>query len=185
MFSNNSKMKSTIFWDITSCSPLNVNRQFRGTYRLHLQPAFTLVSCSAFSFTLKMEVICSSETSIDTQRTTGRYIPEGGTLHNHHCENPPNPTTARWIQTRCWCLKGQSRDLKESLNVIIDERYGLQRDRVDSVGLKARMKSLLLKGSLIIVPGSGWQIRHSEKHSWSSEHKCWSGTEPPTSSGRP
>jgi hypothetical protein len=39
------------------------------------------------SSTLKMEAICSSETSVDTQRTTRRYIPEDGTLHNHHCEN--------------------------------------------------------------------------------------------------
>jgi hypothetical protein len=30
-------MKSTIFWDITPCSPLKVNRRFGGTYRLHLQ----------------------------------------------------------------------------------------------------------------------------------------------------
>jgi hypothetical protein len=29
-------MKSTIFWDITPCSPLSVNRRFGGTYRLHL-----------------------------------------------------------------------------------------------------------------------------------------------------
>jgi hypothetical protein len=28
-------MKSTVFWDITPCSPLNVNRRFGGTYRLH------------------------------------------------------------------------------------------------------------------------------------------------------
>jgi hypothetical protein len=34
-----------------------------------------------------MEAICSSETSVDTQRTTRRYIPEDGTLHNHRCEN--------------------------------------------------------------------------------------------------
>jgi hypothetical protein len=34
-----------------------------------------------------MEVICSSETSLDFQRTTLRYIPEDGTLHNHRCEN--------------------------------------------------------------------------------------------------
>jgi hypothetical protein len=27
-----------------------------------------------------MEAICSSETSLDTQRTTGRYIPEYGTF---------------------------------------------------------------------------------------------------------
>jgi hypothetical protein len=30
-------LKSTIFWDITPCSPLSVNRRFGGTYRLHLQ----------------------------------------------------------------------------------------------------------------------------------------------------
>jgi hypothetical protein len=30
-------MKSTIFWDITLCSPLKVNRRFGGIYRLHLQ----------------------------------------------------------------------------------------------------------------------------------------------------
>jgi hypothetical protein len=30
-------VKSSIFWDITPCSPLKDNRRFRGTYRLHLQ----------------------------------------------------------------------------------------------------------------------------------------------------
>jgi hypothetical protein len=30
-------IQNTIFWDITSCSPLSVNRRFGGTYRLHLQ----------------------------------------------------------------------------------------------------------------------------------------------------
>jgi hypothetical protein len=34
-----------------------------------------------------MEAICSSETPVYTQRTTPRYIPEDGTLHNHRCEN--------------------------------------------------------------------------------------------------
>jgi hypothetical protein len=30
-------LKSTIFWDITSCSLLKANWRFRGTHRLHLQ----------------------------------------------------------------------------------------------------------------------------------------------------
>jgi hypothetical protein len=30
-------MNSTIFWDITPCSPLSVNPRFGGTYGLHLQ----------------------------------------------------------------------------------------------------------------------------------------------------
>jgi hypothetical protein len=30
-------MNSTIFWDITICSPLSINRRFVGTYSLHIQ----------------------------------------------------------------------------------------------------------------------------------------------------
>jgi hypothetical protein len=39
-----------------------------------------LVSCSAYYSALKMEPICSSETSIDFQRTSRRYIPEDSIL---------------------------------------------------------------------------------------------------------
>jgi hypothetical protein len=34
-----------------------------------------------------MEEICSSETSVKTQRTTRRVIPEDDALYNHRCEN--------------------------------------------------------------------------------------------------
>jgi hypothetical protein len=93
---------STIFWEITPCSPLRVNRRFGGTSPpslgsknskqskmalLCLSPAFTLVSCSANFSTLEMETICSSETSVHFQRTTRHYIREDGILHNHRCEN--------------------------------------------------------------------------------------------------
>jgi hypothetical protein len=101
-YDNFSLLKSIIFWDLTPCSPLNVNRRFGGTYRLHLQgrkisSACHLLSrcffCSTYSSTLKMEAICSSETSVDSQRTKRRYIPEDSTLHNRRCENP-----------RCFCI---------------------------------------------------------------------------------
>jgi hypothetical protein len=42
-------MKSSIFWDIMLCSPLKV--------RLCLPLAFTLVSCLAYSLTLKMKCL--------------------------------------------------------------------------------------------------------------------------------
>jgi hypothetical protein len=51
-----------------------------------LSPAFTLVSCSAYSSTLKMETICSSETSVDFQWTTRHYIPDDSAFCNHRCE---------------------------------------------------------------------------------------------------
>jgi hypothetical protein len=39
-------------------------------------------SCLAYFSGLKMEVEYSSETSVDFQQTTRRYIPEDRTLHN-------------------------------------------------------------------------------------------------------
>jgi hypothetical protein len=79
--------------DTLPCSPLKVNRRFEEIFRLHFQArrkrisSFTLVSCSAYSSTLKMEATCSSETSVDFHRTTRSYIPEVRTFHNHRCEN--------------------------------------------------------------------------------------------------
>jgi hypothetical protein len=49
-----------------------------------------LLACwfaETISSTLKMEAICSSETSVETQRTMRPHIPEDDTLHNHRCEN--------------------------------------------------------------------------------------------------
>jgi hypothetical protein len=82
-------MKSIIFWNMTPCSPLSVNRRFGGTCRLNLQGRRNKFSKKPASKQVPpaLEAICSSETSVETQRTTWRYIPEDGTLHNHRCEN--------------------------------------------------------------------------------------------------
>jgi hypothetical protein len=96
------KYKLNILWDVTLCSPLKVNRHFGGTYGLHLQgrvsrgsyqqelclpPASTLVSFSAYSSTLNMEVICSSETQVDSQWTTQHWIQEDRSLQHYRREN--------------------------------------------------------------------------------------------------
>jgi hypothetical protein len=47
-----------------------------GTVNDCFPPAFTLVSCSAYSLAQKMEAICSAETSVDFQRTTRHCTPE-------------------------------------------------------------------------------------------------------------
>jgi hypothetical protein len=81
---------SSLFSDTTPCSPLKVNWRLGGTYSHHLQVRriswarnqhesrwqAMLVCCSAYPSTLKIKVTCSSETSVDFQRTTRRYIPE-------------------------------------------------------------------------------------------------------------
>jgi hypothetical protein len=78
-------MKSSISWDITQCSPLSVNRRYGVTCSALLATCFRLVSCLAYSSTLKMDATCSSKTSVDFQRTTRCYISENKTLHKGHC----------------------------------------------------------------------------------------------------
>jgi hypothetical protein len=51
------------------------------------KPAFTMVSCLAYSSTLKMEATYCSETLNDFQRSAQHYIPEDRTLHKRCCEN--------------------------------------------------------------------------------------------------
>jgi hypothetical protein len=71
-------------------NPLKVNRHFGGKLRLHHQSRkisqatllatfFMPISSLAYSSTLKMDAICSSETSIDFQQTTWCYIFEDRT----------------------------------------------------------------------------------------------------------
>jgi hypothetical protein len=61
-------MKISIFWDIMACRQLKVDQRFGGTYRRHLKGRIS-------------RAICSSETSVDFQRTTWRYVPEDSALH--------------------------------------------------------------------------------------------------------
>jgi hypothetical protein len=46
-----------------------------------------LVSYFSYPSTLKIEAICSFETSLDFHRTTRHCIPEDRTLHSHRCDN--------------------------------------------------------------------------------------------------
>jgi hypothetical protein len=79
-------MKSSIFWDITPCRPLEVNRGYGGTCRLHLQGWRTIQERNhrgkqmVNSSILNTGVICSSEMSADFQWISRRYIPENITL---------------------------------------------------------------------------------------------------------
>jgi hypothetical protein len=89
---------SSISLDTKPYTQLKVNRRFGRTFRLNfrdgkiskaanqrevlLSTCFTMVSCLAYFSTLEMDATCSSETSVDFQRTTGdRSLP------SHSCEN--------------------------------------------------------------------------------------------------
>jgi hypothetical protein len=73
-------MKSIIFWNVKACSPLSVNRRFGGTYCHLLATCFHAGFLLSFFSILRIKAICSSETSVDTRRTTTLYIPEDDTL---------------------------------------------------------------------------------------------------------
>jgi hypothetical protein len=73
--------------------PLKINRGFEGTCRFQFLPSsllagwFTLVSCLAYSPTLKMEGTFYSENSCGFRRTARYYVPEDRSFHNHRLEN--------------------------------------------------------------------------------------------------
>jgi hypothetical protein len=77
---------TSVFWSITPCGPLKVNRRF-WTSRF---------ACFMFhaGFFLDLHYKpkggddISSETSVHFRRTARHYIPEDKTLHNDLCENP-------------------------------------------------------------------------------------------------
>jgi hypothetical protein len=140
-------MKSTIFWNITPCSPLSVNRRFGGTYRLHLQDrksklsknACHLLSCwylaQLIFLTLKMEAMCSSETSVDTQQTTWRHIPEAGTLQMCKCSaaGPKCPLFS--------CIRGPPPTQYLSLSPLLE--IGQQAVRIDAVTIVIGLNYLI------------------------------------------
>jgi hypothetical protein len=82
------------FWHVTLCSELEVRRHFGRTYCLHRQDRKVRrasnkqeLSSEHTLSTLKIEVVRSSEISLNLYPTTRRKIPEDSTLHSHHCEN--------------------------------------------------------------------------------------------------
>jgi hypothetical protein len=70
-------MNSCIFWNITPCSSLEVNRCFGGTCGLYLLDRKVTQARNGH----KHKSSRGSETSIDFQRTTRRYIPEDRSLN--------------------------------------------------------------------------------------------------------
>jgi hypothetical protein len=72
-------IKSIIFQDVSSCSPMKVIQHIGRTYRLHHEGWISMKAGG--------NVICCSEISVNFQQTTWRYIPEDSTLHNHRCDS--------------------------------------------------------------------------------------------------
>jgi hypothetical protein len=91
---------STVFWDITVFSPLNVNQRFGGTHGLHLQARRISQAKN------QREAESKPGSSVDFQRTTRRYIPEDRILHNHRCENLTfyRPCIVLFAKVRRWTV---------------------------------------------------------------------------------
>jgi hypothetical protein len=64
-----------------------------------LASAITLVSCLSYSSTLKIEATCSSEASVNFQRTTWRYFTEDRTLKYRLLAGSQVPRDCRKKQT--------------------------------------------------------------------------------------
>jgi hypothetical protein len=71
--------KIRALWDVAPCNPIGVNRRFRGAYCFNLQgDEFTA---------LKIEAVRTTETSLYSNQTTRRYMPEGSNFHTRRRES--------------------------------------------------------------------------------------------------
>jgi hypothetical protein len=66
-----------------------------------LPPASRWFLAKLIFSTLKMEAVCSSETPVDTQRTTRRYSPEDGTLQHTTWRYMPVVLKLFWLAAHC------------------------------------------------------------------------------------
>jgi hypothetical protein len=62
-------MNFRVFLDVAPCSHVEVDLSFRGAYRLHQGDKWMITA-------LMMEAVRTSETSVNFNMTTRRYIPE-------------------------------------------------------------------------------------------------------------
>jgi hypothetical protein len=88
---------------------MNVWPSSSGSNKLCLLSPFALVSCSAYSLTLKMKATCSSETSVDFRRTTELECHSGHGAHGWafflslfmlllRCTDPPSRGSASCLK---------------------------------------------------------------------------------------
>jgi hypothetical protein len=99
-------VKDFVFWDITLCSPLKINRRFGETCvqakeetSIKQVASRALIPVGLF-FDTEMKMTCSFETSVEFQWTKRRYIPDDGTLLDHRCENHNSCTSCRFWHSR-------------------------------------------------------------------------------------
>jgi hypothetical protein len=80
--------KSSVFWDITQCSPLKVSWRFGGTSGLHLRTEeyVTQEKNEAGSKPISA-LLAACVMVVGFQRSVRRYIREDRTLHIHSCED--------------------------------------------------------------------------------------------------
>jgi hypothetical protein len=80
-------VRNTIFWDVTPCSSVGIYRHFGGMYCFYIQgrrvsqASNKHVAALAYSSTLKMGAVRSSETSVNLDQTTRRHTPADRTLY--------------------------------------------------------------------------------------------------------
>jgi hypothetical protein len=121
---------STIFWDVTPYSRVQIYRRFERAFpRARRQPPAHAGSSLADYSTLKMESIRSSETSIHT-RSTQRHIPEDGIHQVLFCfvesKEPPH-TKQYWIVRRTFRMRHLIPNLVEVCSVVLEIELRIHR----------------------------------------------------------
>jgi hypothetical protein len=80
------ELKNYIFWSLTRCSLVKFHRRFQSNTLPDKEAECLLLVWLTF-FTLEMETIRFSDTSVNFYRTTRRHVWKDSTLRTDRCEN--------------------------------------------------------------------------------------------------
>jgi hypothetical protein len=117
------RMKSSVFWDVKGCSPVEIHQRFGGTYCLHLQCRRISQTRNQQRSGVTMEAVRSSQTSVDFYQTTRRYTPEDKNAHRQAVSPGERAPGIHWIG--CWVgsRRGLDAGSRTSIVQLIAHRY--------------------------------------------------------------
>jgi hypothetical protein len=140
------------------------------------------VSCLAYSSTLKMQATCSSEMSVDIQRTTWHYIPKAGLFVTAFVGSSDSAYWMLFIKysmTHFWLTLGQRHGwhYNHGLETQGDIYILISMHLVEQAGISCNISDVYSEGDrLKSLWDTDFPTRGCFSSPWAPLDKCWNSS---------